>query len=265
MKKWRGSKNDDVTPDDYKNKYHEVIKKNQELMDKNESLMTEKDMLNKELNRMDRNHNETAFKIKEIDRKYTNQIDELESRLKQANLGLYQKEATIAKVVTENQYLSQDNYRLKSAHNINDSLIRLPETCFIDIQSAQKQREAVHDATKKMVEEMATENFKGREDMLLKNIADLETKNKQTYLSIYDNIGLELNKYEVDYNYQNQQKVEEHRKDALLGEEKERIQSELKYKLPNNDRTYEDFVKDQLNKKDKLSKEFKIDTHDVDG
>lgn len=253
-----------ITEDDYAKKYHEVMKKNEELLSKNENLMIEKDMLNKELNRADRGHNETAIKIKELSMKYEKQISDLEDNLKKVNMRLYQKEALIAKVTTENEYLAQENFRLKSVHNINDSLIRLPETCFIDIQSAKQQREAVHEATKKLVEEMASEQYKAREDILLKNIAELESKNKQTYLSMYDSIGLELNKYEVDYQYKNKAIVEERKKDEALKEEKEQIKTEFRYKLGAQDRTYEDFVKDQLEKNHKFGKEFKIDTKNVD-
>jgi GTPase involved in cell partitioning and DNA repair len=115
-----------------------------------------------------------------------------------------------------------------------------------------------------MVEEMASEQYKGREDLLLKNIAELESKNKQTYLSMYDSIGQELNKYEVNYQYKNEAIVEERKKDEALKEEKEKIKTEFKYKLGAQDRTYEDFVKDQLEKNHKLGKEFKIDTKNVD-
>jgi predicted RNase H-like nuclease (RuvC/YqgF family) len=117
-----------ITEDDYAKKYHEVMKKNEELISKNESLMNEKEMLNKELNRADRGHNETAIKIKEITQKYDRQISSLEDDLRKSNMRLYQKEALIAKITTENEYLAQENYRLKSVHQINDSLIRLPET-----------------------------------------------------------------------------------------------------------------------------------------
>ena len=258
-------KSQDHSVDDYKRQVLDLTKQNEDLVAKTEALLMTKDSLNKEINALERIQNDNAFRVKELSLKYQNQIEDLERKLKEANLTLYKKEALIAKITTENEHLSQENFRLKNINNINDSLIRLPDTCFIDIQSAKKQREAVHEATKKMIEEMAEERAKGKEDLLLNNIAQLEEKNKKLYLDMYDNIGLELNKYEINYSYQNKLKDEERKKDQHLKDEKERIKTEFQYKLDTKDqKTYEDFVEDQLKKQQKLGKEFKLDTENVD-
>lgn len=161
LKKLR-EKSADNSVEEYKKQVMELNKKNEELLGKTEALLMAKDSLSKELNLADRNQNENALRIKELNLKYQTQLNDLEKQLKTSHYELYKKEALIAKITTENEFLSQENFKLKSAHNINDSILRLPDTCFIDIQSAKKQREAVHQATQKMIEEMAEEKVKGR-------------------------------------------------------------------------------------------------------
>ena len=171
-------KSKDTSLEDFKNQILSLTRQNEELIRKNESLLTEKEMLSKELLDLERSQNESSFRVKELNLKYQNQITDLEKKIQEFNITLYKKEALIAKITTENEFLSQENFRIKSAQNINDSIIRLPDTWFIDIQSAKKQREAVHEATKQLIEEMAEEKVKGREDLLLNNISLLEEKNK---------------------------------------------------------------------------------------
>lgn len=71
----------------------------------------------------------------------------------------------------------------------------------------------------------------GENDMLIKNITLLEEKNKKLYLDMYENIGLELNKYEIGYNQRNQEEMKERAKEEKRKESKEQTKSEFKYKL----------------------------------
>jgi len=121
-------KSNDNTLDDFKKQALSLAKQNEELVAKTESLLAEKEFLQKELTQMERGHNESVMKIKEINLKYEGHISELENKLKESQIDLYKKEAIIAKVTTENEHLSKENYRLKNVNNINDSLIRLPDT-----------------------------------------------------------------------------------------------------------------------------------------
>lgn len=258
-------KSSDNSVDEYKRQILTLTKQNEDLISKTEALMSSKDLLTKELNQAERAHNESAMRIKELNLKYQSYINDLEKKLKDANFDIYKKEALIAKITSENEHLSQENFRVKSAQNINDSILRLPDTCFIDIQSAKKQREAVHEATKKMIEEMAEDQAKGREDHLLNNIAQLEEKNKKLYLDMYENIGMELNKYEISYNYKQKQVADDREKDNQLKERKEQVKEEFRYKLDTvGQKTYDEFVEDQVRKQDKISKSNKIDTQTVD-
>jgi uncharacterized protein YoxC len=154
-------KSHDSTVDDYKKQMLTLAKQNEDLITKTESLLSTKEMLFRELNQKDRTHNETVIKIKEVHLKFEHLIIDLEKKLKVANMEVYKKEAINAKITTENEYLNQENFRLKNVSEINDSLLRLPDTCFIDIQSSKKQREAVHEATKQVIDELAEERSKG--------------------------------------------------------------------------------------------------------
>jgi hypothetical protein len=154
-------KSHDSTADDYKRQMLTLAKQNEDLITKTEALLSTKEMLFRELNQKDRAHNETVIKIKEVHLKFEHLILDLEKKLKVANMEVYKKEAINAKITTENEYLNQENFRLKNVSEINDSLLRLPDTCFIDIQSSKKQREAVHEATKQVIDELAEERSKG--------------------------------------------------------------------------------------------------------
>ena len=228
--------------------------------------ITEKEILGKELLNFERSQNESSLRVKELNLKYQSHINDLEKKVQEVNFALYKKEAMIAKLTTENEFLNQENFRIKSAQNINDSILMLPDTWFIDIQSAKKQREAVHEATKKLIDEMAEEKAKGKEDLLLNNISLLEEKNKKLYLDMYDNIGMELNKYEAAYSYKkNKLEADERKKDEFLKQRKDEVKAEFKYKLDTADqKTYEEFLEDQIKKQSKFSKEFKIKTESVD-
>ena len=82
---------------------------------------------------------------------------------------------------------------------------------------------------------------------------------------MYENIGMELNKYEANYNYKNKLIADERQKGEMLKQRKEDIKTEFKYKLDTADqKTYEEFLEDQMKKQNKLSKDFKIDSESVD-
>ena len=121
-------KSKDTSLEDFKNQILSLTRQNEELIRKNESLLTEKEMLSKELLDLERSQNESSFRVKELNLKYQNQITDLEKKIQEFNITLYKKEALIAKITTENEFLSQENFRIKSAQNINDSIIRLPDT-----------------------------------------------------------------------------------------------------------------------------------------
>jgi uncharacterized protein YoxC len=161
MTKKLNQKSNDTTLDDYKRQILTITKQNEDLITKTEALLSAKEMLFRELNQKDREQNENVMKIREMNSKFEHLISDLEKRLKDANMELYEKEAINIKVTTENEFLSQENFRLKNISGINDSLLRLPDTCFIDFQSSKNQREAVYDATQKVVEELAEERSKG--------------------------------------------------------------------------------------------------------
>ena len=123
----------------------------------------------------------------------------------------------------------------------------------------------IHEATRTMIDEMAEEKAKGKQDLLLNNISQLEEKNKKLYLDMYENIGMELNKYEIGYNYQNKLEMGERQKAQELKDNKERVKTEFKYKLDTKDqKNYEDFMEDQVKKQHKIGGEFKIDSQNVD-
>jgi hypothetical protein len=65
----------------------------------------------------------------------------------------------------------------------------------------------------------------GKQDMLLNNISELEEKNKKLYLDMYEDIGLELNKYEIGYNFKNKLEMEERNKHQNLKDDKQRIKT----------------------------------------
>ena len=171
----------------------------------------------------------------------------------------------IAKITSENENLASQNFKLKSSQNLNDSIAMMPDACFIDIQTAKKQREAVHSATKQVIEELAEEHAKGKQDALLNNISQLEQKNKQLYLEMYENLGSDLNRYTNELNYKQMVEASERKKQDKLKQDKEIVKEEFRYKLDMNDeKTYEDFVQDQIHKKDKLSKSNKNDSYQID-
>lgn len=121
-------KSRDTSIDDFKHQILSLTKQNEELIRKNESLISEKEILSKELLDLERSQNESSFRVKELNLKYQGQINDLEKKMQEFNITLYKKEALIAKITSENEYLSQENFRIKSAQNINDSILRLPDT-----------------------------------------------------------------------------------------------------------------------------------------
>ncbi|CAI2362421.1 unnamed protein product [Moneuplotes crassus] len=258
-------KSQDHSIDDYKRQILSLTKQNEDLIAKTEGLLAAKETLAGEITSMQRAHNDSVMRIKELNLKYETHIADLEKKLSTVNMDIYKKEALIAKITTENEHLCQENFKLKNIKDINDSLTRLPETCFIDLQSAKKQREAIHEATKSMIDEMAEEKAKGKQDLLLNNIAQLEEKNKKLYLDMYENIGANLNKYEIGYNYKNKLEMEERQKHQDLKDRKERAKTEFQYKLDTKDsKRYEDFLEDQVKKNHKASSEYKIEPSNVD-
>lgn len=75
-----------------------------------------------------------------------------------------------------------ENWRLKGVNTINDSILRLPSACFVDIQSAKQQREAVHKATADVIEQLAEEKVRSREDGLMNSLMEQEERVKKAYL-----------------------------------------------------------------------------------
>ena len=65
-----------------------------------------------------------------------------------------------------------ENWRLKGVNTINDSILWLPSACFVDIQSAKQQWEAVHKATADVIEQLAEEKAKSREDALMLSLLE---------------------------------------------------------------------------------------------
>lgn len=137
--------------------------------------------------------------MRQVDQKSEAQLDEISHKAKSACVDLWKKDALIARITSENEFLVVENQRLKGVNTINDSILNLPSACFIDIQSAQKQREAVHSATAAVIEELAEVKAKESEDGHLRNILEIEEKTKKQYLDMYSGIGGEIDDWIMNY------------------------------------------------------------------
>ena len=67
----------------------------------------------------------------------------------------------------------------------------------MDIQSAKQQREAVHAATAQVIDELAEEKMKNKEDDMTRTILWLEEEKKKAFLSMYNGIGKEVDDWLV--------------------------------------------------------------------
>ena len=104
MKKLK-EKSQDNSLDEYKRQVMALTKQNEDLITKTEGLLSEKDFLQKELTNLERGHNDSVMKIKELNLKYETHIADQEKRLKDAHIENYKKETFIAKITVENEHL----------------------------------------------------------------------------------------------------------------------------------------------------------------
>ena len=121
----------------------------------------------KELNSKEREQNLTILKMKEIKLQFETELAQMNKSTKATCVDLWKKDALLARVQAENESLVSENRRLKGVNTINDSILQLPSACFVDIQSAQKQREAVHSATAQVIEDLATEKARDHPDSMM--------------------------------------------------------------------------------------------------
>jgi len=98
-----------------------------------ESLNNRNETLGNEVNIRNREIDENNLRMKETRLQFETHMKELEKKAKTACIDLWKKEALLARITSENEVLVTENQRLKGVNTINDSILKLPSACFVDI------------------------------------------------------------------------------------------------------------------------------------